>query len=88
LWGQGVGTGSKGVYGWGTGPNSVGVHGASIDGVGGIFEGTDANLTLTPAADAATHPTAGQTGSLFVDRTGRLWYCRTGGDPATWIQLV
>jgi hypothetical protein len=86
--GQAGGTGGRGVHGWGTGTDTVGVHGESINGVGGVFEGTTANVTLRPVQGAATHPTAGATGSLFVDQTGRLWYCQAGGDPATWKQLA
>jgi len=46
--GQGVGDRSWGVFGWGTGSDGIGVHGAATDGVGGIFEGSKANITLRP----------------------------------------
>jgi hypothetical protein len=88
VWGQAGGTGGRGVYGWGTGPDSVGVHGASSHGVGGVFEGTTANAILRPVPGAATHPSAGETGSFFVDQSGSLWFCKAGGDPATWVQLA
>ena len=85
--GQGVGDGSRGVFGWGTGGNGVGVHGAATDGVGGVFEGSKANINLHPIP-AATHPDTGTAGDLLVDQTGRLWFCQATGDPARWIQLA
>ena len=57
-------------------------------GVGGVFEGTTANLNLRPVPGSATHPAAGTTGDLFVDQTGRLWYRRATGSPAIWVQLA
>lgn len=88
VWGQGVGVGSRGLLGWATGTDGTAVHGLATDGVGGLFEGTKANINLRPVPAAASHPTPGTTGDLFVDRTGRLWYCRAGGNPATWVQLA
>lgn len=86
--GQGVGDGSRGVFGWGTGSAGIGVHGVATDGVGGVFEGSKANITLRPKPDAATHPDPGTVGDLLVDQTGRLWYCQASGNPAMWIQLA
>lgn len=85
--GQGVGDGSRGVFGWATGSNGVGVHGAATDGVGGVFEGSTANINLRPIP-AATHPDPGTVGDLLVDEAGRLWFCRATGNPATWVQLA
>jgi hypothetical protein len=33
---------------------------------------------------AATHPTSGSRGDLFVDASGRLWYNRGG---TAWVRL-
>ena len=85
--GQGVGVGSRGVFGWGTGTNGIGVHGVATDGVGAVFEGSKANMSLRPMP-GATHPAAGATGDLYVDQTGRLWFCRAAGNPATWTQIA
>src|SRR6478752_3639641 len=85
--GQGVGVGSRGVFGWGTGTNGIGVHGVATDGVGAVFEGSKANMSLRPMP-GATHPAAGGTGDLYVDQTGRLWFCRAAGNPATWTQIA
>lgn len=86
--GQGVGDGSGGVFGWGTGSDGIGVHGVATDGVGGVFEGSKANITLRPMPDAATHPDPGTAGDLLVDATGTLWFCQATGNPAMWIQLA
>jgi len=58
-------------------------------GRGGLFRGADdgAAISLVPAS-LATHPTSGQTGDLFVDSGGRLWYCKTGGSRGTWTALA
>lgn len=56
---------------------------------GGVFAGTKAQIRLTPSK-ATTHPTTGRRGDLFVDATGRLWFCRSGGKNASWklVKLV
>jgi hypothetical protein len=66
---------------------ATGVRGWSEGGRGGLFSGRRAQIRLLPAG-AATHPKAGASGDLFVDATGRLWYCTTGGNPASWKQLA
>jgi hypothetical protein len=68
----------------GTGAAIVGV---SAKGRGGLFYGKAASLRLYPGA-TATHPAAGARGDLYVDTSGRLWYCKTTGNPATWTQLA
>lgn len=65
------------------GPKNVGVHGASVDGRGGTFDGKLAAVRLMPST-AATHPTSGSRGDLFVDASGRLWYSRGG---TAWVRL-
>jgi hypothetical protein len=54
---------------------SVGVRGGSPTGRGGVFSGKLAQLRLAPSTDAA-HPASGQRGDLFVDKDGRLWFCK------------
>jgi hypothetical protein len=63
---------------------SVGVRGTSPAGRGGVFKGGAAQVKLLPSA-AATHPASGQRGDLFVDNSGRLWFCKGS---TTWKQLA
>jgi hypothetical protein len=37
------------------------------------------------ASAATTHPSSGLRGELFVDKSGRLWFCK---GTTTWKQLV
>jgi hypothetical protein len=64
--------------------SNTGVMGVGEGGRGGVFIGDDAQVQLV-AATAATHPTFGLRGDLFVDKSGRLWFCKGGG---TWKQLA
>jgi hypothetical protein len=64
-----------------------GVRGHSNAGRGGNFSGGAAQIKLTPAP-GASHPTTGQTGDLYCDRAGRLWFCKSGGANAVWKQLA
>jgi hypothetical protein len=75
-----------GVYGWTNGDaSSVGVRGVSEHGRGGVFQGDAvAQIKLVPSG-TAIHPTTGAKGDLFVDRTGRLWFCKGGSN---WHQLA
>jgi hypothetical protein len=75
-----------GVFGWAHDPHksSVGVRGSSENGRGGVFEGLQAQVRLLPST-AKSHPTSGQMGDLFVDKNGRLWFCKGG---QTWVQLA
>lgn len=84
---QGNASGStRGVYGLhtGTSKKGVGIYGESEGGRGGVFSGKVAQLKLVPSADQ-TKPSKGQKGDLFVDKVGRLWYCRGG---TNWVQLA
>jgi hypothetical protein len=63
---------------------SVGVRGTSLAGRGGVFRGATAPLRLV-ASPSATHPASGQRGDLFVDASGRLWFCKGG---TTWKLLA
>jgi hypothetical protein len=71
VWGRAVGSGD-------------GVYGISLGGRGGRFNGKKAAIRLDPST-AATHPTSGARGDLFVDAFGHLWFCR--GD-TVWAKLA
>ncbi|KAA1415266.1 hypothetical protein F0U44_21460 [Nocardioides humilatus] len=71
---------SYGVYGRST--TGTGVFGAGVRGA--QFDGTAAALRLAPKA-AATHPTSGLAGDLYVDGSKRLWFCKGG---RAWVQLA
>jgi hypothetical protein len=75
-----AGNGASGVA-RGTGS---GVYGQSDNGRGGTFVGKKAQIRLNPSA-AVTHPTTGYKGDLFVDTSGRLWFCKGG---TNWVQLA
>jgi len=68
----------------GTGPA---IEGNSILGRGGVFRGKKAQVRLV-ASMATTKPSKGLRGDLFVDSTGRLWYCKTGNSITGWKQLA
>jgi hypothetical protein len=44
-------------------------------GRGAELTGGPAQLRLLPSS-ATTHPTTGRRGDLFVDKSGRLWFCK------------
>jgi hypothetical protein len=64
--------------------SAVGVRGSSPTGRGGRFTGKKAQIRLDPST-ATTHPPRGAKGDLFVDSSGRLWFCKGG---TTWKQLA
>ena len=72
------------VVGYSQSASSRGVLGVSTDGRGGAFGGKAAQVQLLPSS-ATTHPTSGQRGDLFVDKSGRLWFCKGA---STWKQLA
>jgi hypothetical protein len=78
------GTGAA-IQGVATG-NGIGLNASSTNGRGAILAGGAAQAQLVPSG-AATHPSAGQAGDLFVDKTARLWFCTVTGSPATWKQV-
>jgi hypothetical protein len=45
--------------------------------IGGSFAGRQAQIRLE-ASRSRTHPDTGVRGDLFVDATGRLWFCKGG----------
>ena len=57
----------------------------STQGRGGVFKGGKAAVQLTPSTTASSHPSKGQAGDLFVDKTNRLWFCKGG---KSWHQLA
>ncbi len=64
--------------------SSVGVSGFSAAGRGGLFAGQLAQLRMTPST-AVSHPASGAAGDFFVDKSGRLWFCKGG---TIWKQLA
>jgi hypothetical protein len=65
----------------------AGVEGSSMLGRGGVFKGKKAQVRLLPSA-ATTKPSTGFRGDLFVDATGRLWYCKKSASTTGWVQLA
>jgi hypothetical protein len=63
---------------------NTGVLGICAKGRGGKFLSDVSQVQLVPST-RATHPTSGLRGDLFVDKSGRLWFCRGG---STWKQLA
>jgi hypothetical protein len=72
------------VFGFADQTGGIGVRGGASSGRGGLFSGSAAQVRLQPSG-AATHPSSGQRGDLFVDTSGRLWFCKGG---TTWKQLA
>ena len=64
-----------------------GLKGTSASGRGGVFQGEAAAIRLTPST-SHSHPRNGQVGDLMLDASHRLWFCKRGGNPATWKQLA
>jgi hypothetical protein len=64
-----------------------GVHGSSKRGRGGRFDGGAAQVQLSPGS-RTTHPVSGSQGDLYADKLGRLWFCKKGGNHATWHQIA
>jgi hypothetical protein len=64
----------------------LGVKGASATGRGASFSGGAAAIQLIPST-ASVHPKAGLAGDVFVDKTGRLWFCTKTGATATWKRV-
>jgi hypothetical protein len=67
-----------------TNGKGAGIEGSSSAGVGGKFSGPVAQLYLVPST-AASHPTSSARGAIFVDKYGRLWFCKGG---TSWKQLA
>jgi hypothetical protein len=82
-----VGDSSAGTGLLGLSNSGTGVRGRSKTERGGVFSGGVAQIKLTPGP-LASHPVPGEAGDLYCDRTGRLWFCKTGGTKAAWKQLA
>ncbi len=68
--------------------NGVAVQGESVSGYGGDFSGGRAPLVLRAATTAGAPATGNHTtGELFVDSTGKLFFCSASGAPGTWKQV-
>lgn len=85
-WARAKGAGVVGISGATvpTIPAGVGVYGNAAAGRGGVFSGGRSQVRLVPST-ASTHPSSGSRGDLFVDKSGRLWYCKGG---SSWKQLA
>ncbi len=66
--------------------SGAGVQGSSTSGRGGVFSGGLAQVNLTPGT-GSTHPATGHAGDLYVDKTGRLWFCAKTGSTSGWKEL-
>jgi hypothetical protein len=76
-------TGATAVLATGT-MQGIKAHGTNR---GGIFSGNAAHVHFTPGP-LSTHPINGEQGDLYADKTGRLWFCKKGGNKATWHQIA
>jgi hypothetical protein len=65
-------------------PTDAGISALSDTGRGGIFKGKLAQIHLAPSS-MSTHPSSGQAGDLFLDKSHRLWFCKGG---PTWKQIA
>jgi hypothetical protein len=54
---------------------NTGVYGVGVHGRGVVAKGDKAQVRLIPSS-AAMHPTRGVLGDLFLDKAGRLWFCK------------
>ncbi len=78
-----LGNSTSGTGILGTSTSGAGVRGNSSSHRGGIFTSPVAQLRLYPAS-AATHPSSGLVGDLFLDSAGNLWLCK---GTTTWVKL-
>jgi hypothetical protein len=66
-------------------PSTTAIVGqAGATGRGAQLSGGAAQLQLMPST-ASTHPSGGKLGDLFLDKSGRLWFCKGG---TTWKQIA
>jgi hypothetical protein len=89
--GSGVGGGVSGIANGGDpgvrgqSDQGPGISGTSAQGRGGQFSSdTVAQLRMLPSS-GTTHPSSGKRGDLFVDKGGRLWFCKGN---THWKQLA
>ncbi len=86
--GHGIGVWGEQRNDTGTGFGLVGLGGAL--GRGARLSGGAAAFQILPSA-AATHPTTGKVGDVFLDKSARLWLCQkasSGSTAAVWKQLA
>ncbi len=85
----GFSTNGDGVLGWSIGGQQYGVHGDSVNYIGGGFSGGIAPLFLDPS-NSPNAPTVNthRTGELYVDSNGAIFYCVAPGTPGTWRKLA
>jgi hypothetical protein len=76
----GSSTAGTGMSGWSS--SGVGIRAGSTSGRAAVFTSPVAQLRLYPAS-AASHPSSGAAGDLFLTSTGDLWLCKG----ATWVKL-
>jgi hypothetical protein len=80
-----AGPARTGVFGSADGGSTaVGLRGASSTGRGAVLGGKLGQLKLKPST-TVSHPSSGQRGDFFVDKSGRLWFCKGG---TSWKQLA
>jgi hypothetical protein len=82
-----VGDSKNGTGVLGLSDGLTGVQGYSKAGRGGVFAGAKAQIQLKQGS-LESHPTTGETGDFFCDKTGRLWFCKKGGATAIWKQIA
>lgn len=82
VYGEGLAAGN-GTSGVAKGTGS-GVYGQSDNGRGGRFKGKKAQIRLEPST-TVTHPSSGDAGDIFLDKSKRLWLCKGG---TTWVRIV
>lgn len=67
----------------------TGVRGTSLDGHGGAFGGTTANVALEPVGPPpTTRSDAHEVGELYFDDAHDLWVCVEAGSPGFWRNLT
>jgi hypothetical protein len=93
---SGKSSGGAGVSATSTsGPGVVGMSGTGdgvlgfSSGYGGNFKGASAPIHLYPSQLPGSPSTGNhQTGELYVDSNGLLWFCAGSGTPGTWKQVA
>jgi hypothetical protein len=86
-------TGTNADYGVVASGSGVGLYGKGPIGVlgdgavGGVFQGTDASVSLTPRGSDGPPSGSNLKGDVAVDASGVLWMCIADGSPGTWIRV-
>lgn len=82
--GSGTGVNANGATGVTALGATTGVVASSTGGRGLVAAGSAAQIQLTPGS-AATHPTSGAAGDIYVDSSARPWFCQGGSQ---WLPLI